>query len=229
MKLRLLRKQQEASDCYTYVFSNNNNLKWKPGQYLHYTLPHKLVDNRGDERWFTISSAPFEDEIHLTTRFDLEKGSTFKKELFAMSPGDEIEIDLPEGDFVLPDKHENVVFIAGGIGITPFRSILAECNHKKSYLHVTLLYASRDEDNVVFKEELESFRKENPNMDISYFYGDNFITKEVILDASRKYDNPLFYVSGPEPMVESFKNMFDEIGIGSDHSKFDYFPGYTVK
>jgi glycine betaine catabolism B len=229
MKLRLLRKIQETNDCYTFVFSSENQMHWKAGQYLHYTLPHEPKDDRGDERWFTISSAPFENEIHLTTRFDLVKGSSFKKSLFALEPGDEIEVDPPEGTFSLDDKQDNVVFVAGGIGITPFRSILAECAQAKRQLHVTLLYANRDENNVVFKSELESFRQENPNLQIQYFYGDNYISKEVIQTSIEKYNHPLLYVSGPEPMVESFKAMFEEMGIDTNEAKFDYFPGYTSK
>ena len=228
MKLSLLRKIKENDECYTFVFANENNISWKAGQYMQYTLPHEPMDDRGDKRWFSISSAPSEKEIHLTTRITAEKGSSFKKALLALQPGEEITADTPEGDFILDTVPENIIFVAGGIGITPYRAILKDLQSRSTPMNITLLYANRSLELTTFKDELETIKSTNPGLRIDYFFGERFITKEDLKKAALRFVKPIFYVSGPEPMVEAFKKTLQEIGIDDEHSRFDYFPGYSI-
>ena len=227
MKLRLVRKIKEHEDCFTFVFANENNLKWSAGQFIHYTLPHEPMDDRGDERWFTISSAPEEKDIHLTTRFTIEKGSSFKKALLAMQPGEEIIADTPEGDFVLDSSPDSIIFVAGGIGITPFRAILKDLISRSIPMNITLLYANRSPELTTFKDELELIKASNPGLHIEYFYGDRFITKDDLIKSGHRFTSPTYFVSGPEPMVEALKQTIKEIGVDDIHARFDYFPGYA--
>src|SRR5260221_9168282 len=101
MKLKLIQKKQETSDCISFIFKAEEPLVWQPGQFLQYTLPHKTVDDRGEKRFFTIASAPFEQHIQVTTRFALEKGSSFKNNLHQLEVGQEIEATGPNGSFTL--------------------------------------------------------------------------------------------------------------------------------
>lgn len=225
MQLTLLKKKEEAPGVSSFTFTSKEPMKWKAGQFFHYILNHDSADSRGPDRWFTIASAPSEKSIMLTTRFAVENGSSFKKALQNLNINDAIEaVDL-DGDFTVEDLGHEYVFIAGGIGITPMRSILKELDSKKSKISATLLYANRDE-NIVYKEELEEFSKNNPKLKIHYITSPERINKEVIQKFVSDIKQPLFYVSGPEAMVESLGNTLKEMGVEGTHLKQDWFPGY---
>lgn len=225
MKLKLVEKKQETPDVITFIFSPKEPLSWQAGQYLHYVLHHEPTDNRGSDRWFTNSAAPFEDQIRITTRNSGEKGSSFKKKLFSLIEGKSIEISVIEGDFTLEDPEQEFVFIAGGIGITPFRSILKQLEHDQKPINVTLLYSNRDQ-NIVYKEELEQIAKNDPNFKIHYIFSPEHVDEKKIRELISDIQKPIFYVSGPEPMVENIGNTLKSMGVQEDHLKQDWFPGY---
>jgi ferredoxin-NADP reductase len=225
MKLQLAEVKNRKSDIKEFVFKSEQPLNWQAGQYMHYVLPHENADDRGIERWFTISAAPSEHEVRITTRINDERGSTFKKALQAMKPGDEIEADGPEGNFVLGDQSRNYIFIAGGIGITPIRSILVEAADKRLQPHVTLLYANRN-DEVTFREELESLKTENPNLTTRYIISPERLDSTILKSTLETVENPVVYISGPEPMVKDMKSQLQELGVSEENLKTDDFPGY---
>jgi ferredoxin-NADP reductase len=226
MKLNLIRRKMETPGIESFVFNPIEPLTWKAGQFLHYVLHHEPTDNRGSDRWFTVASAPFEKEVMITTRLTNEKGSTFKAALDALKVGESIEISDIGGDFVVDNPTQEYVFIAGGIGITPFHSILKEADHAEIKLHVTLLYANRDH-NIPYKEELERFAKNNRNLVVHYVIAPERIDENTFKNLVPDLQTPVFYVSGPEPMVESLGDTLKKMGIAADHIKQDYFPGYT--
>jgi ferredoxin-NADP reductase len=227
MKFTLKEKHHELSNITTFVFTAPEPLSWQAGQFIHYTLPHDNPDSRGIERWFTISSAPFEQQVQITTRINTEHSSSFKLALAAMQPDDEIHADAPEGDFVVSDPTRNYVFVAGGIGITPYRSILNQLHHDNRPINAELLYAIRDETDIPFKDELERIAAANDNFHITYFIGDKKIDEAVLREFGQKLDDPIYYVSGPEPMADAFKATLREtMGLDKPHSRFDAFPGY---
>jgi ferredoxin-NADP reductase len=225
MNLTLDHKQAEAGDAVSFFFRAEQPLSWKPGQYLHYALSHPNPDERGQERWFTNAAAPHEGLARITTRLASENGSSFKRALAALPVGGTIQADPPEGDFTVEDSTGPLVFIAGGIGITPFRSIAADRDHRGLPLPITLLYANRTED-TVFREELGSIAARHPEFKISYFIGDRRIDEQAIREQVPDLASPTFYVSGPEPMVKAFEKMLLGMGVPDDHLKRDDFPGY---
>jgi ferredoxin-NADP reductase len=229
MKLKLIAKKPQSPEVTSFIFKPLQPLVWKAGQYLHYMLHHEQTDDRGSDRWFTIASAPFERHVMVTTRFAKRKGSTFKKTLKALKIGELIEVSDVDGDFIVNDKDEDYVFIAGGIGITPFRSIIKELHHKKIPLRAMLLYANSDAKNVLFKKELEAMAKDNPNFSIHYIFPPERIDKKTIKKLVPYVKKPFFYVSGPEPMVESIGKMLKKIGVPKNHIKQDWFPGYPAE
>lgn len=226
MKIQYKDSQPVVDNIKTYVFEPLQPVTWQAGQFIHYALPHDKADDRGDERWFTISSAPFEKDIWITTRWFDDTASTFKKSLDQLAAGDVIEVDDPDGDFIETDADNNYVFVAGGIGITPFRSILTQLDHEGKPIHVELLYANRNEATIPFKAELEALSQKHQDFNITYFSGDNKIDEAVLRSFGEKLDDPHYYISGPEPMVEAFKTTLETIGIDESHVKLDYFPGY---
>ncbi|HUZ92746.1 MAG TPA: FAD-dependent oxidoreductase [Candidatus Paceibacterota bacterium] len=225
MKLSLVEKRKEAGDAVSFVFKPAAPFSWQAGQFLHYTLPHANPDDRKTERYFTISAAPFENRVMLTTRL-VEKKSTFKEALSALPVGGAIEADGLEGDFVVDDPTAGLILIAGGIGITPFRAILLDLDKKGVPINATLLYANRDND-FVYKDELEALARKHTNFKIHYFVTPEKIDEQAIRNAAPDLSKPVFYVSGPEPMVEAFEKMMLGMGITEPHLKRDYFPGYN--
>lgn len=225
MKFVLHNKKEAAPNIISFIFKPNYPFVWKAGQFLRYYLKDPKADERGVHRYFTIASAPYEDVIMLTVRFDPNDGSTFKKGLKNLKPGQTIEAEGPGGQFILDDPQKKYVFITGGIGITPFRSILLDLDHKSLPINVILLYANRDE-NIVFKEELEALLTKHPNFKIYYFVDPQRIDEQTIHHLASNFQHPIYYVSGPKPMVEAMENILDGMDIPKDRVRKDYFPGY---
>jgi ferredoxin-NADP reductase len=227
MKLILTTKKDEVPSVISFIFEPAEAITWKAGQFFHYVLHHEPTDNRGSDRWFTIASAPSEKHIMITTRLSAENGSTFKKALQDLETGGAIEVSDLGGEYIVEDLTQEYVFIAGGIGITPIRSILKELDYAGSQISATLLYANRDQ-NIVYKDELESFAKNNPKLKIHYIISPERIDEIEIKELIPNLQKPLFYVSGPEPMVEALGNILKTMGVQPDHLKQDWFPGYEA-
>lgn len=225
MKLSLIETKPEVTGVVSFIFKPEEALSWKPGQYMHVMLPHENADDRGTERWFTISAAPFEINPSITTRIAADKGSSFKHALTALKAGDSVEVDYVDGDFTVDDAEKEYVFIAGGIGITPFHSILKEADHAGVKFNVTLIYANRDE-NVPFKMEIDSFASRNPNLHVHYLTSPQQIDEASIKEIVSDLMKPIFYLSGPEPMVKSLADVLKNMSIPAEHVKLDDFPGY---
>lgn len=224
MQIRLAHKYKAATDTVTFIFEPPEPVSWQAGQYGLYRLPHNEPDNRKDRRFFTIAAAPFENHLQITTRFN-PKGSSFKRALSAMNLGEEIELIKVEGDFVMSDPSAHHIMIAGGIGVTPYRSILKQLDHEGQQINVDLLYANRTSE-FVFQSELEEIASRNPGLKIHYFVEPNKIDNQAISSLPSDLDKPIYWLSGPEPMVEAFESSLQEMGIGSGQIKTDYFPGY---
>jgi ferredoxin-NADP reductase len=224
MRLTLVETKQETADTKSFFFEPETPISWKAGQYIHYKLPHPDADDRGIERYFSISSAPYEKRVRLTSRF-AQKGSSFKRALTALPIGGKIESDPPEGDFVVDHVEKPLIFIAGGIGITPFRAILLDLQQRKEPLKIQLLYANRNED-VTFREILESLQRDHGEFKIHYFIGDNRVDGDAIRQCAPDLKTTRLYVSGPEPMVESMDGTLKEIGVPEPNIVNDFFPGY---
>jgi ferredoxin-NADP reductase len=228
MKLTLINKKTEVPGVQSFRFEPAETLAWKAGQFLHYVLHHEPTDNRGSDRWFTVASAPFEKEVIITTRIAEEKGSSFKTALQVLKIGETIEISDIDGDFVVDDPTKEYIFIAGGIGITPFRSILKEADHAGTKLHVALLYGNRDA-HAPYKEELEAMQKNNPHLSIHHIISPEKIDEATIRKLVPGMSKKFFYVSGPEPMVESIGNLLKGMGVPKELIKQDFFPGYPAE
>ena len=222
--MKFVEKKPEAPNVYSFIFKPKKPVKWQPGQYLHYELPHPNADDRGISRWFTISAAPYEKHIQLTTRFDTKRSSTFKMALLKLKPGTEIEAGEPRGEFVPEEDAERHIFIAGGIGITPYRSQLTQMDHDGEKLNIDLMYANKDED-FAFGNELTKIANKHPEFRLIPYTGDKRISPSDV----QKYiprEDIIFYLSGPRALVENYQTMLEDLGVGADRIKTDYFPGY---
>lgn len=227
MRLTLKERKPEVPGVESFIFEPQEPLSWKAGQFLHYVLHHDPTDDRGSDRWFTVASAPFEKHVMLTTRFTEEDGSSFKKSLKELKVGETIEIADVDGDFLVENTDAEYVFIAGGIGITPFRAILKELDHLGKKIRATLLYSNRDE-NIPYKAELDALAAGNPDFKIKYIIGSH-IDEETVRKTAPNLQKSIFYISGPEPMVNAFNEMLKRMGVPESNLKGDWFPGYTAE
>lgn len=220
MKLKLIDKKRQAGDVISFIFDPQQKLIWIPGQFLIYSLPHKKEDVRGIQRFFTISSAPYEKLVMLSTKIS-KNSSTFKKSLNSIKIGDEISAKGPDGDFVIDNPKRNHIFIAGGIGITPFRSIILDLAHKNKPLNFTLIYSNKSAQ-FPFEEELNNAMKKFPHSQILKKIGMININ-----DLSKLDKDSIFYVSGPDAMVDAMsKILLVDMAIDEENIVQDYFSGY---
>jgi ferredoxin-NADP reductase len=227
MKFKFMRSTPVTSDVISFIFEPEEPVSWQPGQYFHYVLNHPQADDRGTKRWFTNAAAPSEGHVMISTRITTDHGSSFKQALQQLKPGDVIEADGPEGDFTVEDFSRNYIFVAGGIGITPFRSILIEAQKQGNRIKTTLLYANRTNE-IPFSEALDQLAVTNPNLKIEYVIQPDRIDGELLQRHIEAVENPIVYLSGPEPMVKSFAEQLAALGLSQDSIKTDDFPGYEA-
>jgi ferredoxin-NADP reductase len=224
-KLELLEKKHVADNVWSFVFDAHPGVHWTAGEFIRVELPHDHPDTEGTKRWFTVSAAPFEKHPQISTRVT---GTTFKQALANLPVGGELELlEAPSGDFVWEERGLPMVFVAAGIGITPFRSILAERHHRGEKLPVTLIYGNRTEA-IPFKEEFDEYAREHPEFTVQYVTG-QMLTATKLMELVPELKESLVYVSGPEPMVEAIGDELREQGMPDQNLKQDFFPNYDEK
>lgn len=218
----MIEKRKETEGIITFIFKPEKKLKWEAGQYLIYNINHKTPDSRGKMRFFTISSAPFQKNPSITTRVSKSRGSSFKKALTGLKIGSVIEAKGPDGDFIVKDLNKKYIFIAKGVGITPFISIIRQLDYEKNKINALLLYINKTYD-IAFKKELEQIIKNHPEFKIKYLKNLEDIKIYILKNNFSKY---YFYVSGASIMVIKTEEFLDKLGVKKNKQKFDYFLGY---
>lgn len=221
MQLVFSHSQPQAGNAKTFHFEKPAGFSHVAGQYQTWHLAPGGKANDDITHWFTISAAPSEETVALTTRVT---DSAFKQKLNSLQPGDTIEAENVTGDFTW-ESDEDVIFIAGGVGVTPYRSILTERANTGKQLNATLVYANRD-DQVVFREEFDTLQIAHPELKIHYIIGEP-LTADGLLELVPQMKTTTTYLSGPEPMVDSLGDELKSKGV--ENLKQDWFPGYTVE
>jgi ferredoxin-NADP reductase len=225
VKAKLIEKNKESSDVTSFIFQTERPVQWKAGQYIFYRIEHSNSDNRGPIRHFTIAAAPFEKNMMLTTKFPQDKTSSFKQALDNLSIGNEVKAFSIDGKFVIKNPKKRYIFIAGGIGITPFRSILFDLDHNNSLNEIILLYANRNQE-IVFKQELDKLAEKNSGLKIYYIIDPQKIDSDLIKEKIQNFSDCVYYISGTKGFVNAMKKLLKEIGVKKRKIKSDYFPGY---
>lgn len=234
--LSLKNKLKLSKDTYSFIFKKQNNFKFIPGQYMEWTISGKNADSRGNRRYFTFSSSPTEKEIAITVKF-YEPSSTYKKELLNFG-NKKITASQVGGDFILPQNlNLPIVFIAGGVGITPFRSMVKYIIDKNLKTDIVLIYSNKTKDEILFADIFKTAEKNG--IKTVYFLTDEtnipknwqgmkgHISEEGIKEAVPDYWKRIFYISGPQLMVKNFEKILTRMGIFKSKIKTDFFPGYA--
>ena len=236
LMLTLTGIEKTSASTSEFIFKPDRSFDFKPGQYLEWTLPHAKSDSRGNRRYFTIASAPGSGDVRLGVKF-YENSSTFKKALAALRPGARMSVSQLRGDFTLPaDESRKLAFIAGGIGITTFASMMRHFIDEKYAPPAVLFYCNRSYEDIAYRELFEQARSE---LGIKTIYAVNdgpapvphmhigFIDTALIKSEIPDYAERTFYLSGPRSMVVAFERQLSELGVSRTHIKTDFFPGFA--
>jgi ferredoxin-NADP reductase len=220
--LKLIRKSHITDNVWTFEFEAHPKISWTPGQFIRVELPHQDPDAEGTKRWFTVSAAPFEEHPAITTRIT---STSFKQALVNLPEEGELTLLAePEGDFIWEESDLRRVFVAAGIGVTPFRSIILQRAHDHDTLPVTLVYANRTDD-VPFRDKFDAVAAANPTFKVHYVSG-GLLTPNRITKLVPDIEKELVYISGAEPMVETLGDGLRDLGLADDRIKQDFFPNY---
>lgn len=234
----LKQKVRVAANTVDFIFAPDKPLRYKPGQYIEMTLPHTHVDARGDRRYFTLASSPTEPDIHLGVKF-YDPGSSFKQAMLAMDRISESVIARVSGEFTLPkNPKQRLAFIAGGIGVTPFRSMTKYLLDTHEQRDIVLLYGARQWSDVAYAPVFEEARQRlgmktvyaldgQQTADVPYPYQPTRINEELIRREIPDFRERTFYISGAHAMVADVKRMLRALGVPQHHIRTDFFPGYS--
>ena len=235
----LKQKLRITPDSADFVFNlNKKRFAYEPGQYMEWTLPHEATDSRGNRRYFTLASSPTEPDVRIGVKF-YDKSSSYKEALLAIDRETPIVASHVSGDFVLPkDAKQKLVFIAGGIGVTPYRSMIKYLIDTKEKRDITLLYSAKTTYDFAYKDVFEPARKE---LGINTVYCATDKTKvisderirsgrinaEMIKKEVPDYRERVFYISGTQSMVKAMRDILANLGVPRHQVKVDYFSGYA--
>ena len=243
IELTLLEKQKiEGTDVMSFKF-DKGSLQHKAGQYAYFDIGGVYNDPKGPIRHFTIASSPTENFILMSTRI---RDSPYKKRLASLEIGVKVKVRGPEGKFVLHDDYSKpAIFLSGGIGVTPFRSMIKYSTDSLLPFKITMFDSNRNQENILFKNEFDDCANTNKNLKIVYAVTDEgegqasnsedwkgersrinkgMMTKYVSQD---ELDRALFYVCGPPTMLNAMKQILkDELKVSEERIKTEEFTGY---
>lgn len=237
MKARLVDVKHIAAGTAQFQFEVEGAMSFEAGQTCDITLPSPLYqDEGGNARTFSIASSPADlPRLLFATRVS---GSAFKRSLVESAPGADVEVDGPYGSFTL---HRNAskpaVFFAGGIGITPFRSIIKAATEGGLPHRLTLFYSNRTPDSTAFLPDLEQWAQRNPNLTLvptitdeadvhTWKYQKGMIDAAFLKGRLPAEPTAIHYIAGPPPFVKAMRDALEQFGTDPDNIRTEEFSGY---
>lgn len=233
-KVKLLRNEMVAEGTMAFYFSRPTDFEFRAGQFAEFALiDPPETDGKGNSRAFSLVQAPYEAELVAATRM---RDTAFKRVLRGLPAGSEVKLDGPYGDFTLHKTESTpAVFIIGGIGVTPVRSMIAQATHDKTGHKITLLHASRTPADLPFKTDFERLARENSNfsyaMTVESPTGDwqggrGRVDSEMVKKYVSDLSKPIYYLSGPQGMVKAIRKLLVDLKINEDNIRTEEFSGY---
>ncbi|HLM92379.1 MAG TPA: FAD-dependent oxidoreductase [Gaiellaceae bacterium] len=234
MKATIKEKREVAKGTLFVTFDlGGENVEFEPGQYFWVELldpPYE--DEKGPRRHITVVTSPTEGVLGLATRI---RDTAFKRSLVEMPEGASVDVEQPKGSFVLPeDTSKRYAFVAGGIGITPFRSMLRYIADNGLDYDITLVYSNRDVESTAFLNELKEFESVVPRCRVLFTMTDDpswegdkrMLDAEVLRELLGDLESFHFMIAGPPPMAKSVEASLLEAGLSEDQVQSDSFSGY---
>ena len=233
----LKNRQEVAEGTMAFHLEKPTGFTFKPGQFIELTLiDPPETDGGGNTRAFSVAAPPYEQDLLITTRM---RNSAFKRVLKTISLGTAIKLEGPFGNLTLHNNPARpAVLLAGGIGITPFRSISLHAAKEKLPHHLFLFYSNRRPEDTAFLEELQKIEKENPNYKFigtmtemekskQVWRGETgFIDKKMLAKSINNLTEPTYYIAGPPAMVAAMQDILVSAGVDSDNIRIEEFAGY---
>ena len=235
-EVRFIAKTLFTEKILTFQCEKPEPYEFSAGQYCFMSLPEKgMLDERGLRRHLSITSSPSDNELSFATKLS---GSAFKRTLKEISIGETIKLEKPMGRFVPDNEHkERLVFIAGGIGITPFRSMIRYSNDMQTGHAITLLYSNKVQEEALFLDELQSMAHMNEKLSViatmtrtneseqwSGLRGR--IDESMIQENVSEWQKSTYYIAGPPAMVDGMQGILQGMGIAPEQIKIERFTGY---
>ena len=234
---KLLSRVEVAEGTMAFHFERPSGFKFKAGQFADVTLTGPPeTDAEGNTRTFSIASPPFEDELVFTTRM---RDTAFKRSLKKVPLATEVKISSAAGSFTLhKNRAKPAVFLAGGIGITPFLSIVQQAHHDRLPHKLYLFYSNRRPEDAPFLDALQNLEKTNPNFHLfctmtemskskTEWKGETVpIDQQMLSRHLAIIQGPIYYSAGPPAMVAGMKEMLVSVGIDEDDIRTEDFAGY---
>lgn len=236
-RIKLVARELIADGTMSFSFEKPEGFEYRAGQFADYTLidPPESA-KQGDTRGFTLSSAPYEPYLTAATRL---RNSGFKRTLTGVPLGTEVLLDAPYGSFTLPDDTtRHAVFLAGGIGITPVRSIAFQAAHDGTGHNITAFYSNRSPENAAFLDELTALSETEdgftlvatmtaPETSRKKWSGETgYIDGAMLARHLKDITAPVYYLCGPPPMVKSLHSVLTAAGVADDDIRTEEFTGY---
>ena len=233
----LKRKENIAEGTMAFHFRKPDGFQFRAGQAIDLTLiDPPETDAEGNTRAFSIASAPSDPDLVIATRM---RDSAFKRTLKAAGPNLKVKLDGPTGSLTLhKNANKSAVFLAGGIGITPFRSIARDAAAQKLPHTIYLFYSNRRPEDTAFLGELQQLQAANPNfhliatmseMEKSQTKWDGetgFLTADKLRKHLPSLQGPIYYIAGPPAMVAAMRQMLVEAAVDEDDIRTEDFAGY---
>ena len=234
---KLKRREEIADGTMAFYFEKPEGFEYKAGQFGDYTLVNAPeTDAEGNIRGFSLASAPYENDLIAATRM---RDTAFKRVLKAMKIGTPVMLDAPYGSFTLHNNSKvPAVFITGGIGITPVRSIVLQAAHDKLPHKIFLFDSNRRPEDAAFLEDLLEAQRKNPNFtfvgtmtemetsDREWHQETGFVNKEMLSKYIGDLMGPIYYLCGPASMVAAMRKILNEAGVDDDNIRTEEFSGY---
>ncbi len=233
-QIKLVEKKQIAEGTMAFEFEKPKGYSFVAGQATDWTLINpEETDAEGNSRSFSLACAPGEQVLRLATRM---RDTAFKRCLKRMPTGGEISIDDAWGEFILEgDQSVEAVFLCGGIGITPFLSMMKDATLRHLSRKLTLFFSNKTPKDAPFRDEINALATKNSAITVIETMGEpdatwqgerGFIDQPMIARHIKDLSKPIYYIAGPPQMVAAMNKMLLGAGINADRIKLDEFQGY---
>jgi ferredoxin-NADP reductase len=210
-----------------FRFTKPPGFVFKPGQAVTLLLTDPPPEPNSRQRIFSLVSAPFDAELAVATR--MREGSAFKRALKSLPPGAKLGLKGPRGVMTLhEDRSRAAVFIAGGIGITPFMSMLRQAAHDRLDQRLLLLCSNRRAEDTPFLAELQALERQSDNFRLlaRMTDRDGFVDEKAIKQFVGDAAAPIHYLAGPPAMVDAMKALLRGAGVSDADVRSEQFYGY---
>ena len=234
-QVKLAGREELAEGTIAFRFEKPAGFNFKPGQAVVLELLDPPPEDGQKRRTFSLVSAPFESTLAIATRM---RDTAFKRALKALPDGASLKLTGPIGQFTLADTARPAVFIAGGIGITPFMSMLRQAARDHAPHSLLLLYSNRRPEDAAFLGELQELERQNGNFRLVATMTEmsksarkwggqtGFVDADLIKRAAGGLMAPIYYVVGPPAMVAAMQEMLRGTGVADDDIRSEEFYGY---